>query len=136
MGLLNCWNWNNCGRYPGGPKADEMGVCPATIATQADGFLNGRAAGRGCAYVTGTFCGGTVQGSAKDKTHNCKKCDFYKALKKEFKTALSAVQFNNYVKDKKATPLNPNLPWVAKSKSGYQTMAAAKARYEIKRLKH
>jgi hypothetical protein len=130
MGILNCWNWKNCGRYPGGPKANEMGVCPATTATQADGFLNGRAAGRGCAYVTGTFCGGTVQGSAKDKTHNCKQCDYYKALKKEFRTALNAFNFNEYVKQNRVPPTSKNQPWVAQSKSGKKTMDAAKAKYD------
>ncbi|MBF0357807.1 MAG: hypothetical protein HQL70_04310 [Magnetococcales bacterium] len=129
MGTLNCWNWKNCGRYPGGPKVNEFGVCPATTETQADGFLNGRAAGRGCAYVAGTFCGGKIQGSAQDKTHDCIKCDYYKALKSEFGSALSAIQFNKYLNKPNKKITKKNQRWVAASKSARQTMIAAKANY-------
>ena len=129
MGLLNCWNWKNCGRYPGGPKVADMGVCPATTSTQANGFLNGRAAGRGCAYVTGTFCGGTVQGSAAEKSHNCKQCDYYKALKKEFGIALSVMQFKSFMKENNAITFNESQPWVAKGKQPAATAKAAQANY-------
>jgi len=98
MGKLNCWNFKNCGRYPNGPKADELGVCPVTTATDTDGFLGGHAAGRACVYVSGTFCGGKIQGNYKEKQKNCEKCDYYKALKKEFGSEMSVFMFNKYLK--------------------------------------
>lgn len=57
MGKLNCWNWKNCGRYPGGSKAKDLGICTASVHDEVDGFMNGRNAGRACMYIFGTFCG-------------------------------------------------------------------------------
>ncbi len=62
MGKLNCWNWKNCGRYPSGPKIKELRVCRVAEYDESDDFLGGREAGRGRMYVSGTLCGGKVQG--------------------------------------------------------------------------
>lgn len=62
----NCWEFKKCGREAGGPKAAELGVCPAYPDH-----------GRRCAEVTGTLCGGKVQGTFAHKLGNCLKCDFY-----------------------------------------------------------
>jgi hypothetical protein len=63
---MNCWEFKKCGREQGGGKSKELGVCPA--------WPN---AGKGCARVGGTLCGGQVQGSFAAKLGNCMKCDFY-----------------------------------------------------------
>lgn len=62
----NCWEIKQCGREPGGAKAEEFGVCPA----YPDG-------GRECWMVAGTFCGGRVQGTYAEKLGNCQLCQFY-----------------------------------------------------------
>lgn len=63
---LNCWEVKNCGRQPGGEKADAYGVCPAYPDN-----------GRRCARVAGTFCGGQMQGIFAVKLRDCLMCEFY-----------------------------------------------------------
>ncbi len=65
---MNCWEFKKCGREEGGAKAQELGVCPV----YPDG-------GKKCARITGTLCGGEVQGTFVNKLSNCMKCDFYKS---------------------------------------------------------
>jgi len=65
---LNCWEFKKCGREEGGAKAAEFGVCPAYPDH-----------GHDCAYLTGTLCGGEVQGSFAKKAANCTKCEFFQS---------------------------------------------------------
>lgn len=58
----NCWEFKKCGQ-------DQNGQCPA--------YPKG---GRICYLVAGTMCGGQVQGQYAMKIHNCRECDFYRAL--------------------------------------------------------
>ncbi len=83
MEKRNCWEYENCGREPGGAKAAELGVCPATTDTSNDGLNEGRNSGRICWAVTGTLCGGKVQGSFAQKNLACMSCDFLKEVKQE-----------------------------------------------------
>ena len=78
----NCWEVKQCGRQPGGPKAGELGVCPAATASMA-GMNGGRNAGRICWAVAGTLCGGQIQGTFAQKLANCAKCEFYLAVRRE-----------------------------------------------------
>ena len=97
-GMTNCWEFKKCGREAGGSKALELGVCPAYTFTPANGFCGGKNAGRGCAYVAGTFCGGVVQGNASAKEKNCAECEFYRILKKEHGIAQSVMSFSKFTK--------------------------------------
>lgn len=114
MEKLNCWNFKNCGRYPGGPNSKEFGTCPVTTLEAADGFLGGRAAGRACAFVTGTFCDGSIQGTHLDKKKDCEKCSYYKALKQQFGRKMSVSEFRAYTQSdpslKETTP--DKHPWI------------------------
>lgn len=84
MAKLNCWEFKKCGREPGGAKVKELGVCPATNYAGAGHDLNGgRNGGRICWAVSGSFCGGKVQGDFAQKYPNCVICDFYKAVRNE-----------------------------------------------------
>jgi methyl-accepting chemotaxis protein len=96
----NCWEFKKCGRETGGAKTAELGVCPASTFRDADGFQGGINAGRGCVYVTGTFCGGNIQGTHQDKQKGCDKCDFYAQLKSEGGAGLSVSSFQKYVNAK------------------------------------
>ena len=98
MSKQNCWEAKKCGRQPGGAKVAEFGVCPAATMTESDGFCDGKNGGRACAYVTGTFCGGTIQGTHKDKEKNCASCTFYQDIKKEHGSGLSVFKFQSHVK--------------------------------------
>lgn len=80
---MNCWEGKRCGREPGGAKTAELGVCPAATDTSVDGLNDGKNGGRICWAVTGTFCGGEVQGSFAAKELSCMNCEFYKRVKSE-----------------------------------------------------
>jgi hypothetical protein len=83
MSKKNCWGHKKCGREPGGEKAHELGVCPATEEKRLDGTHGGKNAGRACWAVAGSLCGGKVQGTFAEKYGNCMKCDFYKSVRKD-----------------------------------------------------
>ena len=83
----NCWEVKGCGRNPGGKRAAELGICPATTTTTVNGVNSGLNGGRSCWAIAGTLCGGKVQGIAALKMENCMKCDFFTDVWKEEKTA-------------------------------------------------
>jgi c-di-GMP-binding flagellar brake protein YcgR len=82
-GKKNCWEFTQCGREPGGSNADEMGVCPAALDSEANGIHGGKNGGRICWAVAGTFCKGERQGSFVDKQLSCMNCEFFRQLKEE-----------------------------------------------------
>jgi len=82
-GKKNCWEFTQCGREPGGANADDMGVCPAALDSEANGIHGGKNGGRICWAVAGTFCKGERQGSFVDKQLSCMNCDFFRQLKNE-----------------------------------------------------
>ena len=88
MGKANCWELKKCGRQPGGDKVGESGVCPATTEVRLNGIYSGRNGGRVCWTISGTLCGGKVQGTFASKLGNCFQCDFYKMIIEEEKKNL------------------------------------------------
>jgi hypothetical protein len=83
MSRMNCWEFKKCGREPAGVKAGELGVCPAAVNIKVDGIHGGKNGGRCCWVVSGTFCGGTVQGIYAAKLSNCIQCEFYQMVTSE-----------------------------------------------------
>ena len=79
----NCWEHKNCGRYPGGPRSEELGVCPVTVHQELHGAHGGSNAGRACWVIAGSLCGGKIQGTYAQKLTNCWRCDFFNNVKKE-----------------------------------------------------
>lgn len=63
---MNCWEFMKCGREKGGSREAELGVCPAWPDH-----------GRHCARVSGTLCGGRLQGSYAQKQADCLGCEYY-----------------------------------------------------------
>ncbi len=89
MAKTNCWEFKKCGRQPGGAKAHELGVCAASVDTATDGVNGGKHGGRICWAVTGTLCGGKVQGTFARKIGNCLlDCPFFKSVMVEEKKKL------------------------------------------------
>ncbi|MDD5302153.1 MAG: hypothetical protein PHS14_03505 [Elusimicrobia bacterium] len=76
MKRQNCWEAMSCGRQPGGAHERELGVCPAAISGANDGAHRGVFRGRMCWQVTGTLCGGEVQGDFAKKMLACLNCRF------------------------------------------------------------
>lgn len=83
MSKLNCWEFKQCGREPGGANASELGVCPAATEERLDGVHDGKNAGRSCWIMAQTLCGDKVQGTYGQKFGECSKCAFYKKVKLE-----------------------------------------------------
>jgi len=83
MGKVNCWEHKRCGRWPGGPKSVELGICPVTTHQALEGAHGGSKAGRACWVVAGSLCGGRIQGTYAEKLTNCWRCDFMNIVKKE-----------------------------------------------------
>ena len=83
---VNCWEMKKCGREPGGSKIKEMGVCPAATSDKCNNINHGLKGGRICWAVTGTFCGGKVQGTFASKQLSCMTCEVYKKVKAEEST--------------------------------------------------
>jgi hypothetical protein len=79
----NCWEFKKCGREPGGSKAQDLGVCPAATEPRLNGTNDGKNGGRACWALTGTLCGGQVQGTFAAKVGNCAKCEFYQTVVQE-----------------------------------------------------
>ncbi|MDY0087540.1 MAG: hypothetical protein RBS78_03175 [Coriobacteriia bacterium] len=80
---LDCWEYQGCGRGPGGRRTNQDGECPAASASSLDGVNGGRDGGRACWIVTGTRCGGKRSGPFEDKIHECRKCSFYARVQVE-----------------------------------------------------
>ena len=70
---LNCWEFKNCGREPGGLMADVLGECPVSSAMKYDGLNEGVGAGRACWMVPNSVCSHKRGGS-------CCNCEFYKRV--------------------------------------------------------
>ena len=83
MAKENCWEVKKCGRGTGGAKVAELGVCPAVTDASAEGLNGGKNGGRICWAITGTFCGGKVQGAFAQKQVSCMGCDFFQKVKQE-----------------------------------------------------
>lgn len=75
--------FKKCGREPNGSKAKELGICEAATCTKVNGVKNGKNGGRICWAITGTLCGGKLQGTFAAKIANCLQCEFYKKVQKE-----------------------------------------------------
>ncbi len=99
MKCLNCWEFNKCGREIGGGNVRELGECPAATLNRADGFCGGVNGGRACAYITGTFCGGTIQGTMRDKEKHCGDCEFYAMLKEDHGSEAFVLSFISFMKE-------------------------------------
>jgi len=95
---INCWEFKQCGRQPGGARTAEMGICPASTLEAANGFLGGRNGGRACAYITGTFCSGMIEGTYREKAKGCEYCDFFAKVRKEEGGACSILSFIAHVR--------------------------------------
>ncbi len=91
MAKLNCWEFEKCGRHPGGMNVKELGVCPAATEKRAHGINGGINGGRACWAIAGTFCKGKTQGTVAEKMGTCLRCDFYHLVRTEenaqFKTS-------------------------------------------------
>ncbi len=84
MAKLNCWEFKQCGREPGGQHESDLGPCPAAKPnSQAHGSNSGKNGGRICWKISGTFCGGKPQGTFAEKQLSCMTCKFFQLVESE-----------------------------------------------------
>jgi hypothetical protein len=83
MNKQNCWEYKDCGREPGGTNANELGVCPASLAEDLDGIHGGINGGRSCWVCAGTHCEGKAYGTFAARILSCLDCDFYQTVVQE-----------------------------------------------------
>ena len=88
MEKKNCWEFMHCERQPGGRLVALRGVCPAATDKSLDAIHEGTNAGRACWVVTGTLCGGKVQGTEAHKQYHCWMCGFFEHVREEEKETL------------------------------------------------
>ena len=77
---MNCWEFMKCGRELGGDKVNELGTCRAASDKRFNEINSGVNGGRICWAITGTFCGGEIQGTFAKKLGCCTKCNYYKSI--------------------------------------------------------
>jgi hypothetical protein len=80
MAKQNCWEVKKCGREPNGVAVKELGICPVAVEARVDGTNGGFNGGRACWAITGTLCGGKVQGTFAAKLGDCRACEFYRQV--------------------------------------------------------
>jgi hypothetical protein len=106
---LNCWDFKNCGREPGGIKVNEQGICPAATYSSANCINGGKNGGRICWAIAGTFCFEKNQGIFSREKFTCMTCDFFKLVEEEENITnykiLTPVQLNQFLVSRtKKTP--------------------------------
>ncbi|MCI5212694.1 MAG: hypothetical protein D3910_28770 [Candidatus Electrothrix sp. ATG2] len=79
---LNCWEFKECGREPGGKHASLYGICPAAIDKRADGIHQGKNGGRCCWVVASTNRTEGTFGCYAGGFNECRQCDFYNMVKR------------------------------------------------------
>ncbi len=82
---LNCWEFKKCGREIDGINSKEFGVCPVVLNKTVNSINSGNNGGRCCWAISGSLCGGIIQGTFASKMFNCLNCEFYKIVRKEEK---------------------------------------------------
>jgi hypothetical protein len=80
---LNCWEYNNCGREPGGRNNGSRGACPAATDERLNGVHGGKNAGRACWALGDTLCEGKPNGDFARRFKNCQACGFFKTVVRE-----------------------------------------------------
>jgi hypothetical protein len=102
---LNCWEFEKCGREPGGTNIIEHDLCPAATETSVNGINGGKNGGRICWAIAGTLCNEKIHGTfAKDK-FSCMNCDFFKLVNEEENIntyeIVTPVQLNEFLENRK-----------------------------------
>ena len=93
----NCWDETQCGREPGGAMTVNSEPCPVPLFVLADGFLGGNNGGRACTFVLGTLNEEERRRACAQSVDVCKRCSYYKKLKKKHKKSFREPLFQKFV---------------------------------------
>lgn len=73
----NCWEFNGCGREPGGENVLRHGLCPVSVQGETDGIHHGKNGGRCCWVLRQTLYKGHMSCLCLHKEQECRECAFY-----------------------------------------------------------
>ena len=83
MSKTNCWEFMDCGKEPGGYKANTDGICPIASSASKDGRHNGTSGGRLCWVIADTLNYAVICSEHHHKS-SCFSCEFrYKVTTEE-----------------------------------------------------
>jgi hypothetical protein len=84
MHKLNCWQFKNCGKEPGGQNVKKSGICPIALESSANGLNGGVNGGRICWVIADILKQCVVRCDKLHRKHECFACDFrYKVVIEE-----------------------------------------------------
>ena len=83
MRKINCWEFKQCGRQPGGHNEKEFGTCATALKMKFNKINRGVNGGRFCWHVTDSFCEFDTHGSFAKDSNTCKNCEFRKLVEQE-----------------------------------------------------
>ncbi|MCI5209658.1 MAG: hypothetical protein D3910_12890 [Candidatus Electrothrix sp. ATG2] len=79
---MNCWEFKECGREPGGKNISVFGVCPVSVSFGFDSVNNGKNGGRACWIIRESACEQIMRKCCVQEMRECRECDFFVSLKK------------------------------------------------------
>jgi hypothetical protein len=74
---LNCWEFMQCGREPGGSRVEELGACLAATFTSSEELNGGISGGRMCWAIAGIYSIGEMAASPSRGLYHCHDCNFH-----------------------------------------------------------
>ncbi|MCI4626124.1 MAG: hypothetical protein L3V56_09210 [Candidatus Magnetoovum sp. WYHC-5] len=88
---MNCWEFKNCGRQPGGVNVSTLGECPVPKETSLNGLHGGINAGRACWAIAHKRC--SQSDSLLKIIKECSQCEFHHMVMVEEEKYQSAVDY-------------------------------------------
>jgi len=86
---MNCWEFKNCGREPGGENSQKLGICRASVESKFNGINHGNNAGRYCWKVKISEENSNVADKTLSSIMTCIECDFFIKVKEEEKNGFN-----------------------------------------------
>ena len=80
MKKINCWEFKQCGREPGGARVDKLGICSVSVEASVDGMKGGKNGGRVCWVVKNLL---RLSREDNPSYEECNECEFFKLVMEE-----------------------------------------------------
>ena len=79
---MNCWEFKQCGREPGGRNVEKYGRCSVPVSVEHNGMNNGKNGGRSCWILREAACEKIMRACRVDEIKECRQCRFHIHVKK------------------------------------------------------
>ena len=74
---INCWEFQKCGREPGGKNIDKYGVCFVPVSIEYNGINDAKNEGRFCWSLRESACENIMRKCRVNEIKECRRCTFY-----------------------------------------------------------